>query len=199
MISVIVPYLANAPYDELLPRCMESLERQTAEKEVIVVEQAKDGKTKYIYKNKLLNAGIKRSKGEYIFLCDADFEFADISFLERMQAEVDSGACDVVYPMFWSVRFQDNKIADGAFFGKRQLLEKHGPLDEHLKGISKVTFPLLNWMIKNANVHCSTKFILQHNAGKRNPLRVSGKTAKETKQIFKETVKILKGRGAWPA
>ena len=194
MISVVIPLMPIDPYDRVVKDCIESLNRQDAEKEIIIVQQNVEP---YIMKNKLLNSGFSRSRGEHVFFCDADFTFDDPTFLSRMQAKLNDGY-DVVFPKFYSEVYRNLKIADGAPCFKRPVMSKHGPLKEELKGISWVTFPLLKWCLENTKYYCGDDIVLQHQRvggkGKRN-----GKTGSAMRPIFKSTVKRLKGEGLWPA
>jgi glycosyltransferase involved in cell wall biosynthesis len=194
MISIIIPLMPIDPYDRVIKECASSLQHQGADKEIIIVEQVVE---RYIYKNKLLNSGYRRSKGETVFFCDADMTMEDPTLLERMQAKLDEGY-DVVFPKFYSEVYEDLKIADGAPCFKREVMLKHGPLKEELKGISWVTFPFLNWCLNNTKYYCGNDIVLTHKRvggkGKRN-----GATGSMMRPIFKQTVKRLKAEGLWPA
>lgn len=194
MISVIIPLMPIEPYDRVVKECVASLDKQDAEKEIIIVQQNVEP---YIMKNKLLNSGFAKSRGETVFFCDADFTFDDPTFLSRMQSKLDEGY-EVVFPKFYSDVYDDLKIADGAPCFNRKVILRHGPLKEGLKGISWVTFPFVDWCLKNTRYYCDCDIVLQHQRvggkGKRN-----GATASMMRPIFKQTVKRLKREGMWPA
>lgn len=194
MISIVIPLMPIDPYDRVVKECVASLDRQDAEKEIIIAEQQVE---RYILKNKLLNSGFSRSRGKVVFFCDSDFTFEDPTTLSRMQAKLDEGY-DVVFPKFYSEVYRDLKIADGAPCFKREVMMKHGPLKEGLKGISWVTFPFLSWCLKNTKYYCGDDIVVNHQRvggkGKRN-----GATASLMRPVFKKTVKRLKMEGLWPA
>jgi glycosyltransferase involved in cell wall biosynthesis len=194
MISVVIPLMPIDPYNRVVKDCVASLNQQDAEKEIIIVQQNVEP---YILKNKLLNSGFSKSRGDTVFFCDADFTFDDTTLLSRMQSKLDDGY-DVVFPKFYSEVYRSLKIADGAPCFKRTTMLKHGPLHEGLKGISWVTFPFLNWCLRNTKYYCGDDIVLTHQRvgrkGKRN-----GKTGSAMRPLFKQTVKRLKGEGLWPA
>lgn len=194
MISVIIPLMPIDPYDRVVKDCATSLNKQSVDKEIIIVEQVVE---RYILKNKLLNSGFVKSKGDTVFFCDADFTFDDTAFLQRISDKLSEGY-DVVFPKFYSEVYRSLKIADGAPCFKREVMVKHGKLDESLKGISWVTFPFLSWCLKNTKYYCGDDIVLQHQRvggkGKRN-----GGTASLVRPLFKQTVKRLRSEGLWPA
>jgi glycosyltransferase involved in cell wall biosynthesis len=69
MISIIIPLMPIDPYDRVVKDCVESINKQNVNKEIIIVQQAVE---RYILKNRLLAEGFKRSKGDTVFFCDAD-------------------------------------------------------------------------------------------------------------------------------
>jgi len=157
MISVIIPFMADTEghYQKCLDTCLASLAKQTAELEIIV---SKHDTERYIRKNYLLNEGFKKSTGNIIFHCDADFTIDDPQALQIAVNRLD----EVIYPVFYSPKFKKMKIADGGFFGRRSVLERHGPLDGKALGISYVTFPLLRWCINNTVLDVYEDFIVNH-------------------------------------
>lgn len=159
MISVIIPLMPIPPYDSQIKDLMKCFASQGVKYELIVSEQKI---RKFINKNKLLNAGFKRSKGEYIWHCDADFLINDF-FLRGMQKSLERNNLDVIYPQFFSNVNSSWRIADGAPFMKREVLERHGDLNENLMGISFVTFPFLDWCMDNTKFHCSAQFKIDVN------------------------------------
>ena len=184
------------PYTEQIGDCLKTLNEQTAKFEVIIAEQPVE---KYILKNKLLNDGFKQSRGEYVMHCDADFRFPDKTFLQRMVDKMELGPFDVIYPKFLSRVSGKLRIADGGPMFRREALLKHGRLDESLKGISWVTFPLLWNALNEMRFHCSDEFVLEVDQQRGGVARRNGSTASLMRPIFKKTVKRLKGMGAWPA
>lgn len=196
MISVIIPLMPIEPYNEQIDECVELLRKQTAKPEVIVAVQHVD---KYINKNKLLNDGFSRANGDCIVHCDADFRYDDETLLERMEAKVKTEGVDVIFPKFLSRVSGKMKIADGGPFVKRTELWKYGRLNEDLIGISWVTFPFLLYALKRMNFHCSDEFTIRVDQMRGGKGKRNGQTAKRMRPIYKEAVKILKGRGAWPA
>jgi glycosyltransferase involved in cell wall biosynthesis len=196
LISVIIPLMPIPPYSEQVVECLDGLNKQTAKKEIFVAEQPVE---RYINKNKLLNQGFKKSKGDLVFHCDADFLFPDNTLLERMEDKIKTDKLDCLYPKFFSWRYRELKIADGGGMFTQDTLLKTYPLNENLLGISWVTIPLLNYCIKNLRFHCSDEFVVETSSKNGSALRRHGKTASRLRPLFKETVKMLKARGAWPA
>ena len=197
MISVIIPLMPIKPYGEIYKDAVVALENQDYKSilDIYVVEQPVD---KYINKNKLLNGGVEVSKGDLIWFCDADF-LPEPTLLERMEKKLLKDDLDVVYPMFHSKELKQLKIADGAPFMKRSVLEKYGKFDELDLGISWVTFPFLRWCIDNCKFHCSDEFIIDINPTRQ---RIAGKrhwkTSGKLRGLYKETVKDLQEMGVWP-
>ena len=196
MVSVIVPLMPTVPYTEQIGECLTLLVKQTEKIEVFVVEQPVE---RYINKNKLLNQGFRKSKGEFVFHCDADFRLNDPTLLERMVAKIKAENFDCIYPMFESRVHRCLKLADGGpMFTQKAMLGCY-PLDETLKGVSWVTFPLLNYAVKNLKWHCSPEFVVDVDQQRGGVGRRNGQTASRMRPIYKETVRILKGKGVWLA
>jgi len=183
MISIIIPFMADTEehYEKCLERCLESLNRQTAKIEIIV---SKHDTERYIRKNYLLNEGFKKSKGNIIFHCDADFTFDDPNALQVASDRLD----EVIYPVFYSPKFKKMKIADGGFFGRRSVLKRHGPLDEKSLGISYVTFPLLRWCMNNTAFDVFEDFIVNHVEHRRFK-KVHAVTRARLVGIYKNTIR----------
>lgn len=179
MISIIIPYMKHGDYEYHLERCIDSLKKQTASIEIIV---SKHEPEKYIRKNYLLNEGLKRSSGNIIWHCDADFTLEDMQILEKMSNELD----EVIYPVFYSPKYKKMKIADGGLMIKRCVLEKHGPLNESAIGINYVTFPILKWCMNNTNFEIRKDFIVTHNKGGRS--RIDYKVRSRLKPIHNSVV-----------
>lgn len=195
MISVIVPLMAIPPYDSQVVDFLKSIEQQTATHEVILVEQEPG---RYIDKNKLLNEGLSKARGNIIWHCDADFLLPDKTLLQRMQNKLKD--VDVIYPMFWSKPYNGYKIADGAPFMKRDVLKRYGRLDESLRGIGYVTFPFLLWCLTNTEVYCSPEFKITIND--KPFVKRGGKghvhTMKKLKPLADKLKKQLREMGLWP-
>jgi len=183
MISVIIPFMKRAPYDRLINECIYSLEQQTGELEIILSTQKEE---RYIRKNFLYNKGIAQSSGEIIWFCDADFTLKDENFLKNMSEQL----TDVLCPYFYSHVKGGLKVADGGPMMTREVIEKHGPLDESLIGISWVTFPFLRWCIENTDFKCNKEFIVTHNGSVDKKKRHSSTTSK-MRPIYKEVSKYL--------
>ena len=196
MISVIIPLMLLEPYATQVKDCLKSLEKQTAERQVFVeIHQVQE----YNEKNRLLNQGIEKAKGDIIWFCDADFLLPNADLLERMEVKLKEDNLDVIYPMFYSDSFRGYKLADGGAFIKKDVLAKFGKLDESLIGISNVTWPLLDWCLDNIKLHCSTEFLIELNY---EPFRVKGWANPEIKSEMKKRYpkfrNKLKARGYWP-
>jgi len=193
MISVIIPLMPIEPYDAIYLDAIEAVKSQTTECEIIVSRQNIE---KYINKGKLINQGLEMASGDVIWFCDADF-IPEPTLLERMQNKLSQW--DVIYPMFYSKRYKELKIADGGPFIKRSVLNKYGSFPETLFGISWVTFPFLRWCLDNTYFYCSNKFVIDINP---TPQRIAGKrhwgTTSQLKPLYKETVKELKEMEIWP-
>lgn len=194
MISVVIPLMPVSNYEVLLNDCLESLNKQTVNFKTLVVKQPVE---RYIEKNRLLNVGFKNSTTDRVFFCDADFVFEDRDFLKKMNEKLDEGY-DVVWPQFYSDVYEDYRIADGAPCFNREVMLKHGPLNESLRGISWVTFPFLAWCLDNTKYYCGEDIVLTHQRGKTKGKR-NGSSASKVRPLFKQTVKRLKREGLWPA
>jgi len=195
MISVIIPLMPIEPYDTIYMDAVDALEKQTVECEIIVSKQDVDP---FINKGKLLNDGIEKALGDVIWFCDADF-IPDATLLEMMEERLYKKRLDVIFPMFYSNVHKQLKLADGAPFMRRSVLDKFGKFNETHLGISWVTFPFLKWCLDNCEFFCSNEFIVDIN---HTPQRLAGKrhskTSGELRSIYKETVKTLQGMGVWP-
>ena len=193
MISVIIPLMPIPPYDAICLDAVEALQNQTVECEIIISRQKIEP---HINKGKLLNNGIKRASGDVIWLCDADF-IAEPTLLERMVKKLSQ--TDVIFPMFYSPKYKQLRIADGAPLMKKKVLDQHGRFDETLLGISWVTFPFVKWCIDNTSIYVSDEFIIDINKA---PQRLAGKrhwkTSGKLRGLYKETVKELQKMGVWP-
>ena len=147
------------PYDSQIKDLLKCLEKQTAKHEVIVCEQKIE---RYINKNKLLNEGFVKAKGEYIWHCDADF-LPGPTLLQRMQQAMIKNKYDVIYPHYYSEFNKCWRISDGGPFLKRSVLERYGKLDESIKGCTYETFPLLEWCMDSVKFHSSDEFKIPQN------------------------------------
>ncbi len=177
MISVIIPYMPDG-VTQTLNDCIRSLNEQTVKLQIIVERQDPDI---YINKNKLLNSGLKKSKHDIIWHCDADFELEDNGILKKMVAKLN----DVIYPVFYSQSHKKLKIADGGPLIRKQVLQRHGPLDESLVGISWVTFPFLKWCMENTKMKVAQEFYIKHNNGF-GKKKGHQKTRSKLRSIYKE-------------
>lgn len=112
IVSIIVPVYNVEQY---LPRCIESLQKQTEEKiEIILVDDgssdhsgeicdvyaAKDSSIKVIHKENgglsdARNCGLDVSIGEYIAFVDAD-DYVDCEYVDKMKKEMLEKNCDIV-------------------------------------------------------------------------------------------------------
>lgn len=191
MISVVIPLMPIKPYSTQVTKCQESILKQSAETEIIVVVQET---SRYINKNRLLNNGVEKSTGGHVFFCDADFTFPDRTLLERM-SEKD---VDVIFPMFRSKRYGKLKISDGGAFMDRDTIKRFGQLDESLQGISWVTFPFLKWCLDNARWHCSDEFTITVGQDYVSKKKRHGATSARMRPTFKSVVKRLQIEGVWP-
>lgn len=196
MISVIIPLMPVEPYKTQVKACIASIKGQVCweETEIIVSEQVPE---RYISKNALLNSGIAKAKGKYIFLCDADFILNDKYLLLKMQDKLRKGF-DVIFPMFMSEKYKKLKIADGGVFACSELFDKFGELDESLEGISWVTFPFLKWCMDNARWHCSDEFVIGVDQGHRSRKKRHNGTSAKMRPIYKKVVGLLQKEGVWP-
>jgi glycosyltransferase involved in cell wall biosynthesis len=194
MISVIIPLMPIEPYVSQIDKCIQDIKAQTADTEILVVEQKV---SRFINKNRLLNKGLATSRGDYIWHCDADFRLLDVTLLERMQQKIECDDIDVVYPKFYSSNFETLKIADGGPFMKRSILSLFA-LDETLLGISFVTFPLLEYCLTR-KFHCSDEFVIDIDPRQRHRKRkIDRATLRRTRLIKKRVVPKLKRINAWP-
>ena len=196
MISVIIPYMAIHPFPDLLPDLLDDLESQSVDIEIIVKEQ-KVGR--FIKKNLLLNEGIKESHNNFIFFCDADMRLKP-SLLGRMLMKIEQDNLDVIYPMFISIAGEP-KIADGAPLFKKEVIMKHGKLDQYLVGIGGVTFPFLEWCIENVKIDCVRDYQVQIHEKRGRPdgkQRCPKETRVKLKKIKKELPLRLREMGWWP-
>jgi glycosyltransferase involved in cell wall biosynthesis len=190
--------MAVPPYDCQITDCLKSLAMQTEEnKEVIVSEQEVE---KFININKLLNKGIKKSKGEIVFTCDADFLFPDKTVLKRMRNKLKEDKLDAIFPYYYTPVHNAYKVSDGGAFTTRKVIEEYGKLDETLLGVSWVRFPFLKWCMENTNYYFGKEFTIELNykpfqkkRGKRN-----WETSGKMRPLYKQTVEKLQGMGAWP-
>jgi len=180
MISVIIPFMDVMHYGKCLKRCVDSLNKQTADLEIIVSEHKPE---KFIRKNYLLNKGFEKAKFDIIWHCDADFTLKDKTMLDRMAARLK----EVIYPVFYSRVHNKYKIADGGPLIRKDTLKRHGYLDESLLGISLVTFPLLSWCIKNAEFEVCQDFIVNH-FHKISAKKVHSKTRSKLKKLYSNLV-----------
>ena len=177
MISVIIPLMPVKPYDMQAERCKAKLnEQEGVDVEVIVAKQPVE---RYINKNRLLNQGFKKAKGDYIWHCDADFFPPDNELLYRMATVIEEKKLDMLWPMYWSA-YKYWKIADGGPFMKRSVLDRHGPLDETLLGAVGVTMPFANWCMHNTKYYAdpSIHILLQK------PTYAGDKWHRETSRRF---------------
>ena len=191
MISVVIPLMPIKPYNVQVTKCQESILKQSAETEIIVVVQKT---SRYINKNALLNKGVRESIGDHIFFCDADFTFPDRTLLERMSKK----DVDVIFPMFMSKRYGALKISDGGAFMDRETIKRFGQLDESLQGISWVTFPFLKWCLNNTKWHCSDEFVIMVDQDHVSKKKRHGATSAKMRPVFKRVVKQMQAEGVWP-
>ncbi len=195
MISVIIPLMPIPPYDAICLDAMTAVAEQDAQCELIVVKQDIG---LWLKKNKLLNDGVEASKGDILWFCDADF-VPEETLLRRMELRLIREDLDVIFPMFYSKKHNQLKIADGAPFIKREVLERYGKFNETHLGVSWVTFPFLKWCMDNCKFFCSNEFIVDINP---TPQRLAGKrhfkTSGKLRGLYKETVKDLQEMGVWP-
>jgi glycosyltransferase involved in cell wall biosynthesis len=195
MISVVIAYMPIMPYQTQLKSCLLRLEKQECEKEIVVSEHPVQ---QYIEKNRLINEGIKKAQGDYIWLCDADFMVDDTTFLERMKTKLDENECDIIYPMFESVK-GGMRIADGAPFARKEVFDRFGKFNEKLWGISWVTFPFLAWSLKTCRIFCSEEFSFQQSAFPftKGRSKRHWATSKKMWPLFKKTQAKLMEMGLW--
>jgi len=177
MISVIIPLMRLPVYEKFLNGCIASLERQTCKPEIIVSEHPIEDK---IRKNYLLNKGFERASNDIIWHCDVDFTIEDETLLERMAEKL----TDVICPVFRSDISHLLKIADGGPMARREVFERHGPLDETLIGINYVTFPFLLWCMENTDFKVYDDFVITHNRAQGGPNKCDTGTRKKLKPVF---------------
>ena len=200
MISVLIPYLAYMPYKEQINRTLSDLKKQTADIEIIVSEQPIVEKHTRIRKGRLHNEGFAESSGDIIFHCDADAIFNDETLLERMEYKLRNDNLDVIYPLFWSVTHQMNKLADGFPFMSRSVREEHGPFNEDDLGISLAEFRTVHWFYYNKKFHSSHEFVFDLNLEPfvKRINKEDKATWLECRPIAIEVINDLKGEGLWP-
>jgi len=209
VISIIIPLMPKEPYKTTVGNCIYSISKNNGVKyEVILQTQEVE---QYINKNKLLNDGFAKAKGDIIWHCDADF-LIDETFLQRMSETLNGWALyegedeylsinlgyDVIWPMFYSNFAKGYKASDGGPFMKREVLERHGPLDESLLGISLVTFPFMKWCLENTKHYASTDLTIElQPTGKFDPHKVDNKTFWKNVPTKQAVVKIMKEYDYW--
>ena len=176
MISVIIPLMPVPPYDAIYLDAVAALQKQTVDCEIVVSKQNGGG---YINKGQLLNLGLSKAKGDIVWFCDADF-IPEPTLLEKMENDLIDYCWDVIYPKFYSKTHETLKIADGAPFIWRDILNRYGKFNETHKGISWVTFPLLKWCMDNCVWRCIDKFIIDINP---TPQRTAGKRHWKTSEL----------------
>jgi len=195
MISVIIPLMPIEPYRTQLVSCVKSIKAQDVDIDINVMEQPIEDYIKY---NTLMNAGVRQAKGKYLFFLGADFILEDKTVLRRMQEKIETTDIDVIFTMFMSNVSKQLKISDGGLFTTKDIMEKHGVLDESLVGISWVTFPFLEWCLDNVNWYCSDNFTVTVDQSVRVRKKRHANTHSQMRPIYKEVVKILKEKGVWP-
>lgn len=178
MISVVVPLMPIHPYDQQVEVLLRSLHNQPGVCEVLVVEQEPEGRHPLIRMNKLFNIGIAKAKGSYIWLCGADFIVPRYTPL-KMKSKCYS-YYDAFLPMYQSPAIGNWKVSDGGVFMKRGVIEKHGPLDESLIGVSRISFPFLYWLLKNCKVGWSRVITFEINTHPKS--KIFGKVHKKTRE-----------------
>ena len=202
MISIIIPLMPVEPWKTTVGDCIYSISKSVgAEYEVILQIQEVE---KYINKNKLLNDGFAKAKGDIIWHCDADFLINE-TFLRRMEdaliGDLDlvyENGYDVIWPMFYSNFVKGYKASDGGPFMKREVLEKLGPLDESLIGISLVTFPFMKWCLENVKHYASTDLTIElQPTGKFDQNKVDAKTFWKNVRTKQAVVKTMKEFNYW--
>lgn len=157
MVSVIIPLMPIEPYATQVEETKACLDAQAEDCQVIVVEQPVEP---FINKNKLLNRGFELAAGEFIWHCDADYLFGP-ELLVEMKGYLAATGKDVVFPMF--PKKDKWKIADGGPFMRREVMERHGPLDETILGINWTTYPFIKWVMDNCKWAASTDLRIRLN------------------------------------
>jgi glycosyltransferase involved in cell wall biosynthesis len=185
--------MPKEPWKTTVGDCIHSISKNNGVKyEVILQTQEVE---QYINKNKLLNDGFAKAKGDIIWHCDADF-LIDETFLVRMSDALNG--YDVIWPMFWSNFVKGYKASDGGPFMKREVLEEYGPLDETMLGISLVTFPFMKWCLDNKKHYASVDLTVElQPTGKHDLHKVHRETFWKNILIKQETVKIMKEHDYW--
>jgi len=185
--------MPKEPWKTTVGDCIYSISKNNGVKyEVILQTQEVE---QYINKNRLLNDGFAKAKGDIIWHCDADF-LIDETFLKRMSDEL--SCYDVIWPMFWSPFAKGYKASDGGPFMRREILEQHGPLDESLIGISNVTFPFMKWCFDNVSHHASTDLTIElQDTGKYDMKKVDKETFYKVLPIKQEVIKLMKEHDYW--
>lgn len=197
MISIIVPFMDIGQYGKCLKDLKKSLKKQTVPYELIVEKQPV---SRFINKQKLLNQGFKKSTGDYIWHCDADYLLISPTLLERMEKAMEPFT--VIYPKFFARSRKKWRLADGGPFMHRDTLVAHGPLNEKLEGIGFVTFPFLLWCLKHRNIVCSDDFAILTNGRlwpkSKKQVRIPRNVYAITRPIAKnKVIPILKEKGWW--
>jgi glycosyltransferase involved in cell wall biosynthesis len=199
--------MPKEPWKTTVGDCIYSISKNNGVKyEVILQTQEVE---QYINKNRLLNDGFAKAKGDIIWHCDADF-LIDETFLKRMSETLNGWAAwtedefyineghDVIWPMFWSPFAKGYKASDGGPFMRREILEQHGPLDESLIGISNVTFPFMKWCFDNVSHHASTDLTIElQDTGKYDMKKVDKETFYKVLPIKQEVIKLMKEHDYW--
>jgi len=193
MISIIIPLMPVEPWKTTVGDCIYSISKNNGvDYEVILQTQEVE---QYINKNKLLNDGFAKAKGDIIWHCDADF-LIDETFLKRMADALDNYG--IIWPMFWSNLRKGYKASDGGPFMWREVLEQHGPLDESLLGISFVTFPFMKWCLENVSHYASTDLTVELlPTGEFNVNKIEPKTFWKNVPIKNEVDKLMKEHNYW--
>jgi len=209
MISIIIPLMPKEPYKTTVGNCIYSISKNNGVKyEVILQTQEVE---QYINKNKLLNDGFAKAKGDIIWHCDADF-LIDETFLKRMSETLNGWALyegedeylsinlgyDVIWPMFWSNFGKGYKASDGGPFMKREVLEEYGPLDETMLGISSVTFPFMHWCLEQKNHYASPELSIElQDIGPHDPLKIHAPTFWKNVLIKQDAIRMMKKHDYW--
>jgi len=193
MISIIIPLMPKEPYKTTVGNCIYSISKNNGVKyEVILQTQEVE---QYINKNKLLNDGFAKAKGDIIWHCDADF-LIDETFLLRMKNALSE--YDVIWPMFYSNFGKGYKASDGGPFMKREVLEQHGPLDETMLGISSVTFPFMHWCLEHKWHHASPELSIElQPTGKADHSKIHAPTFWKNVLIKQNAIRMMKKHNYW--
>jgi len=185
--------MPKEPWKTTVSDCIYSISKNNGvEYEVILQTQEVE---QYINKNKLLNDGFAKAKGDIIWHCDADF-LIDETFLKRMADALDNYG--IIWPMFWSPFAKGYKASDGGPFMWREVLEQHGPLDESLLGVSLVTFPFMKWCLENVCHYASTDLTLElQDTGKYDLHKVHEETFWRNVPVKRDCVVMMKDHDYW--